>query len=222
MDNEDILIDRILVALMQNKSKVAESSFVARSMISSVSEDDTDINILAHVIKSILKHEDFVEFNMSPLPRKKLLREINTGKISLKNKTHSLSVQRQNFTGDNPTEKRVLDFFDQVSQLDSADQELFMNKLELLTKDARSQVKSVANSPSKFKPNKRHEEQESGTVAEETLIKVYPAKGLSDDDDIAPFKGAAYKNPPMNELSERLDEEDFSHEVFNLHTEKRK
>lgn len=221
MDNEDILIDRILVALMHKKGKVAETSFVARSMISSVSEEDNDVNVLAHVFKSILKHEDFVEFNMSPLPRKKLLKDLYSGKIDLQGRTNSLVVRRQNFTGNNPTEKRVLNFFDQVSLLESEDQEFFMNKLESLTKDARNQVKSVSNSPSKFKPTKGHEEQESGTVSEENIIKVNLVKGISDEDDIAPFKNLAYKNDTKNQLSEKLDEEEDDDEI-NLLTEKRK
>jgi hypothetical protein len=197
---------------MHKKSKVAETSFVSRSMISSVSEDDHDIMILGHVFKSILKHEDFVEFNMSPLQKRKKAKDLNSLEINLYDGSQTLNVKKKNpiFIGNNPTEKRVLNFFDQITQLESEDQEFFMTKLESLTKSAKDHMKPIHNSPSKFVSTAIHNEQESGNISEELILKLNTTEKVTEQeyDMITPFKDASYKDISIHQFNEKIDGED--------------
>jgi hypothetical protein len=152
---------------MQKKVKYVESSFVARSMISPVSTEDTEIKMMSVVFSSILGHDDFIEFNMSPLPRKKKhIRDM-----------HALSVTNMSGTGSglNATEKRVQNFIGYINDMEDTEQEFFLTKLDRITKDAENHVHSVNNSPTMAHVEKRSNKLIPG-VSESLIIKLNKVK----------------------------------------------
>lgn len=170
---------------MHKKAKLAETSFIARSMISGVSDEDQEISMLSHVFNSILSHDDFVEFNMSPLPRKKRhIRDMHA--LSVSNKQNSV-------TGLNPTEKRVQNFINHINLLESNDKEFFLTKLDKINKEAKNHFQSVANSP--------------------TFLHKVPERGTEQDSGQAEGTFTINLNAVRHSLEQNEDEEEDNEEI---------
>lgn len=189
-DNQDLLIDRVLVALMQKKNKLRLACFAGRAMISSASDEDKEVKLLADIFRSILNHDDFIEFNSSPLPRKKKhIRDMHA--LSVKTGQESFSL--------NATEKRVQNFIQNISLMEDQDQEFFLTKLDKITKDAENHYQSVANSPVLLPRIEKRTEQGTGAAFDGLVIR------LNKVDSDATNKSAEDENPVSNDNEDSED-----------------
>lgn len=96
------------MALMKKKELYKESSFIARSMISSISDEDNEISLMSNVFTSILSHDDFVEFGMSPLRQKKHIKDMHAMSVSSK-----LTVP----FGAKATQRRIQNFVEYIGNM---------------------------------------------------------------------------------------------------------
>lgn len=161
-DHWHLMIDRILVALLQRKRTIMEQCFVGRSMISSASEEDTQVSSLSTIIKSILMHDTFEEFATTPMKSKPKLITINSDMNHKNGFTSPMMTMN---------ERRVKKFMDKLDQLADNDRELYLHKIDSFSKDIEEQVMSVRNSPVFPKVERRHLIEESGNVGDDNFGK---------------------------------------------------
>lgn len=187
LPNQDLLIDRLVVALMHKKPVVGESNFIGRSLISAASNDDDDVNLLSNVL--LMKTE----------PRKiKLLT------------THSVIDRDINFHNMTPQEKLARNFLDRIADLESQeDKEFFMEKLDKINKEANAHFQSLSNSPIRHDIRGREmEEQESGNVSENLILKLNEVKAQQEIED-TPFKQLSEKPIDNTQfIKEELEEDE--------------
>jgi len=163
-ENEDILIDRILVALMHKKINVMEQCFIGRSMRAPASSEDKEIELLSKIFKSILSHEDFIEFSASPLKRKKPILKNMYSAAPGKGLT-TPSVMTQN-------EKRVKNLVYYISKLAPEDQKFFLTKVDSIAEEAKDHVYSASNSPMLPMITEKRQIQEARNVGDEDFGKL--------------------------------------------------
>jgi len=165
---------------MQKKSQVGEASFIGRSFISSVAEEDDDINILSKVFK-------MGNDRMTELPL-----------IGSHSVTNNAIFGVDMMT---PVGRKLNKFFDYMNQLDEEDQKLYLHKLDSISHEADNHLRSLDNSPvrkSKVKPA-IPEKQESGFVSDDHILKLEEIKE-STFEHKTPFKD-------VSELDSNMEEE---------------
>ena len=136
-----------------------EECFVGRSMISPASEEDEDVKSLSTIFKSILTHENFVEFSSSPIRRKVPPIAMNsnmTGKASV--------AGTPNMT---QNEKRVKKLLDKIEQLQGDDQHFYLTKIDSISKEVDDKYRSELSSPLRLEKRFNNVDEEGRQAGEE-------------------------------------------------------
>mmetsp|Transcript_33617 Transcript_33617/g.38656 ORF Transcript_33617/g.38656 Transcript_33617/m.38656 type:complete len:161 (-) Transcript_33617:24-506(-) len=155
-------------------------------MINSASEEDAEVETLSKVFHHFINSEEFYEFNMSPMPKRKLgmkhLHSYNNGSF-----TQSAMIPGSK------ANKKVQNFLECINQLDEDDQEMYLTKIEQITIEAKHHFNSVNNSPSVLPPiSGRGLEMDSGNVAGElriTLNKINDFNAIDAFDENSSVEG---------------------------------
>jgi len=172
---------------MHKKAHVGETSFAGRSFISSVADEDEDINILSSVLKM---------GNNRPTK----LPLIGSQSVS-NNARFGVGIMT-------PAERRVNDFLEQINQLDEEDQEVFIKKLDMISVEADDHLKSLGLSPARQRFREIiPEEPESGVVADDNIIELEEVKENLHNSK-TPFQDSS-------ETPKQTDEDDASEEIVS-------
>ena len=162
--NCDLLIDRILVALLQKKPNIMENCFAGRAMLESASAQDENIRDLSQMFSSILYHENFIEFNTSPIQKKVPLMAQNSELVPSKLMVSS-PMMTQN-------ERRVKQLLEKLGDLSDKDQNFFMTKIDSISKDIEDHIQTVKGSPN-YKIQNKNSDQGTGNIKDDDFGKLW-------------------------------------------------